>query len=280
MIRRFHGSRYRILAHSICLIFAGFFILFASHVAAVGVSQGFNTNDKGLEVGMIAALSSESSDSNPIVERANVANRGKIVGVTTTIDSNLLTLTNANAKVHITTSGEAATYVSDVNGTIKKGDFVAVSPLTGIGMKADETDLYVAGVALEDFKTTDAKLEQVSTVQGSQRTVLVNKIKMNVEPSSQGQNSQKDKPFLVLFGQSVTGKSVSQTQVVTALVILFLLLVVEGSIIYGAVYSTIISIGRNPLARTALFRQLLQVSGVAMLILLFGLGAIYAILWI
>lgn len=273
-------SRYRILAHSICLIFCLVGFVFAVHVAAIGISQGFRTNDKGLEVGMVAALSSESSDTNPIVERANESNEGKVVGIVTTIDANLLTLTNAEAKVHVTTSGEAPAYVSDVNGTLKKGDFVAVSPLTGIGMKADDTDNYVVGVALEDFKTADAKPKQVTTIQGSQRTALINKLKMSIEPSSRGQNNQKSKPFLILFGQSVTGKSVSQTQVVTALIIFFLLLVVEGSILYGAVYSTIISIGRNPLARAALFRQLLQVSGVAMLILLFGLGAIYAILWI
>jgi hypothetical protein len=255
------------------------FLVFAGSVAAVGISQGFNTTDKELQTSMIAALGLDDTTKR-IVERASGANKGKVVGIVTTIDANLLTLTNAEAKVHITTSGEAPTYVTDLNGDIKKGDFIAVSPLAGVGMKAGDDDALVVGIALEDFNNDTASSQQVSTVQGSGRTVLVNKIKVNVEPQDRGRQAQKERPFLVLFGQSVTGKSVSQTQVIVAMVLFFLLLVVEGSIIYGAIHSTIISIGRNPLARSALYQQLLQVSWLSLLVLLFGLGAIYAILWI
>lgn len=258
----------------LCLLFI------SSRVHAISISQGFRTTDKGLENNMIAALSSQSSDTNPLVERANDANKNKVVGIVTTIDSSLLTLTSSEAKVHIATSGDSAAYVTDLNGNIKKGDFIAVSPITGVGMKASDTDTIVVGVALEDFNTDNATPKQVNTVDGSGRTVLLNKVKISVEPRDRGLETNKERPFLVLFGQSVTGKAVTQAQVIVALVIFFLLLVVEGSIIYGAVHSTIISIGRNPLARTALFKQLLQVSWLALLVLIFGLGAIYAILWI
>lgn len=249
-------------------------------VGAIGISQGYRTSDKGLRLNMIAAQTSENNESTPIVERSDGNNKSKIVGIVTTIDSNLLTLTNSDAKVHVTTSGEAVMYVSDLNGAIKKGDFIASSPLSGIGMKSGDNDTFVVGVALEDFNSGSATPESVSTTQGSSRTVLVSKLKVNVEPHDRGQKSQKQSPFLILFGQSVTGRQVTQTQVLVALVVFFLLLVVEGSVIYGAVHSTIISIGRNPLARGALYRQLLQVSWLSLVILLFGLGAIYAILWL
>lgn len=276
-------SSLRSLLLGVVLVLSVFSVLLFSgnsSVAAIGISQGYRTSDKDLKLNMIAALSSEASQDTPIVERASSHNKGKVVGVVTTIDSNLLTLTSAEAKVHVTTSGEAITYVTDLNGIIKKGDFIAVSPLTGIGMKASDQDSFVIGVALDDFSNDSATSEQVSTTQGSARTILVNKLKVNIEPRDMTQNSQKQSPFLLLFGQSVTGKQVTQTQVIVALVVFFLLLVVEGSVIYGAVHSTIISIGRNPLARGALYRQLLQVSWLSLVILLFGLGAIYAILWL
>lgn len=261
-------------------VFAFLIMVLMQAVTAVGISQGYSTNDKDLQIGMIAALKSESSDGKQIVERANLSNRGKVVGIITTIDSNLLTLTNSEAQVHVTTSGDASSYVTDLNGDIKQGDFIAVSPLTGVGMKAGDADNFVVGVALEDFNKDKATSKEVTTTEGSKRTVLINTVKVNVAPQDKGQTAAKNQPFLVLFGQSVTGKSVTQTQVIVALIVFFLLLVVEGSIIYGAIHSTIISIGRNPLARAALFKQLLQVSWLALLVMLFGLGSIYAILWI
>lgn len=269
------------IAALLLILFSWAFFLLTQAVSATGISQGYSTADNDLRQNMIAALSSESSDDKPVVERANSNNRSKVVGIVTTIDANLLTLTNTEAKVHIATSGEALTYVSDLNGTIKKGDFIAVSPITGVGMKGSEADTFVVGVALEDFNSETAESQQVSTTQGSERTVLINRIKIDVEPRDLGKGAQANStPVLLLFGQSVTGKSVTQTQVLVALVIFLLLLIVEGSIIYGAIHSTIVSIGRNPLARRALYKQLLQVSWLALLVLVFGAGAIYAILWL
>jgi hypothetical protein len=278
MAHRFSVKWLKILAGYVLILPC--LLLFCVKSQAISISQGYKTADKGLQTNMIAALGSESSDTNPIVERASESNRSKVVGIVTTLDASLLTLTSSEAKVHVATSGDALTYVADLNGSIKKGDFITISPISGVGMKASDTDTIIVGIALEAFNADTATPQQVSTTDGSGRTVLLNKIKVSVEPHDRGLDSAKDKPFLVLFGQSVTGKSVTQTQVMVALLIFFLLLVVEGSIIYGAVHSTIISIGRNPLARSALFKQLLQVSWLAMLVLIFGLGSIYAILWI
>jgi hypothetical protein len=249
---------------------------------AISISQGFTANDKDLSVGMIAALSSDSTPDNQIVERGSTTNQSKIVGIVTTINSNLLTLTNTSAQVHVTTSGEATVYASDLNGTIKKGDFVTASPLRGVGMRVGDESTTIVGVALQDFPSDKAKTQKVLTSDSSDKTVLVAQMKIDVQPRniSAQQAAAKKGGFLLLFGQSITGKSVGSVQVVVALVIFFLLLVVEGSIIYGAIHSTIGALGRNPLAKSAVYRQLLQVSWLALAVLAFGLGAIYIILWI
>lgn len=277
-----HPKFRKALAAVVLILFGWAFFLLTQVGMASGISQGYTTTDQDLRQNMIASLSSESNSDDPLVERASGTNRSKVVGIVTTIDANLLTLTSAGAKVHITTSGEALTYVTDLNGAIKKGDFIAVSPITGVGMKAGDSDIYVVGVALEDFNSETAESQQVTTTQGSERTVLINRVKLSVEPKELSEAAAKANttPFLLLFGQSVTGKNVSQTQVLVAMVLFLLLLIVEGSIIYGAIHSTIVSIGRNPLARTALYRQLLQVSWLSLLVLMFGAGSIYAILWL
>lgn len=277
-----HPRYKKAIAAVMLVVFGWVFFVLTQTSLATGISQGYSTTDQDLRQNMIAALSTESTAENPLVERASGTNRSNAIGVVTTIDANLLTLTNSAAKVHIATSGEALTYVTDLNGAIKKGDFIAVSPITGVGMKASDSDIYVIGIALEDFNSETAESQQVSTTQGSERTVLINRVKLNVEPKELSQAAAKanSTPFLLLFGQSVTGKSVSQTQVLVAMTLFLLLLIVEGSIIYGAIHSTIVSIGRNPLARTALYRQLLQVSWLSLLVLMFGAGSIYAILWL
>ncbi len=255
-------------------------LLPAASALAVSISKGYSTTDTSLKINMIASQTKNSSDGNELVERANNGNKGKVVGIVTTIDSSLITLSNSNAQVYVTTSGDADVYVSDLNGDIKQGDYIVVSPLTGIGMKAADSDTQVVGAALEDFNKDKAITQKVSTKEGSERTVLINKVKINVDPHDRSLDAAEQKPYLVLFGQSITGKTVTQAQVIVALVIFFLLLIVEGSIIYGAIHSSIISVGRNPLARTALFKQLFQVSWLAFIVLLFGLGSIYIILWI
>src|SRR5689334_4451423 len=101
---------WRLLAATICLLV----ILPASAALAVSISKVFNTTEQGLKTNMIAALVSNTTDDNQIVERASSTNKGKTVGIVTTIDSNLLTLTNSEAKVNVTTSGDAEMYATDL----------------------------------------------------------------------------------------------------------------------------------------------------------------------
>lgn len=245
-------------------------------VSAQGVSQGYSTEDSELVVGMTASLSQQSSPSQNLVERASSANQDRFVGVVTTIDKSLITLSDKSAKVHVATSGEQSVYVSTLDGEIKKGDFLTVSPLKGIATRSSEEGTYIIGVALEDFSKSSATKKEVEVNDGTKKEVEINLLKMDVSPRSR-QGAQK--AFILTLGKSITGRPVSEVQLIVALIIFFILIIIEGSIIYGAIYSTITALGRNPLARTAIYRQLLQVSIVALLILACGLGAIYAVLW-
>ncbi len=245
------------------------------------ISKGYKTKDAGLVTGMAASLSSESTDQERLVEGATTANADRFVGIITTVDDSLVTFSGGSTDVLVSTEGEVSGFVSDLNGEIKTGDFVSLSPLRGILMKSDDNrENRVVAVALQDSADIPTDTKEISTSQGSQ-TYKIGKLKLEISQSIVVNATESEqKSGLVLAGESITGKSVGQAQVLAALVIFAVVLIVEGSIIYGAIHSSVTALGRNPLAKKAVFRQLLQVSWIALVVLVAGFGAIYVILWI
>jgi len=229
---------------------------------------------------MAASLSSSSTSDKQIVERSSTSNKSKFVGIVTTKDANLVTLTNKEATVVVATTGDTTAFVSDVNGVVKKGDYLAISPLKGILMKAGTNQPNSIGVALEDFQSQGAQSQQIITDSGP-RTVAVNSVRIEISQASIALSSnQTKKTFLSNLGQNITGRSINNWQVLTALVIFFLILVIEGSLVYGAIHSSITALGRNPLSHNAVYRQLFQVLLAVLGIFAFGVAVIYVVLQI
>lgn len=256
---------------------AVFIALVFAPAHAASIAQGYQSADSELVVGMAAALSTDAEGRS--VTRASVVNPYKFVGIVTTKDANFLTLTSTNANVVVATSGEVTAYVTDTNGTVKKGDSVTISPIKGVLMRAGPGDTQVFATALEDFTTTNAVRQQNEALDGSGRPVYVTTMSVELNPRSiaEGQSNQDD-TFLRTLGQNITGRALKEWQVLTSLVIFILLLVVEAALIYGAIHSTITALGRNPLSREAVYKQLLQVAFMVFALLAFGMAVIYAIL--
>lgn len=246
---------------------------------ASSTSRGFYSNDPNIKTGMAVSLKTSSSDNRQEVELANRGNKDKYVGITTTKEASSIAIGNNSTNVYVVTSGQAYALATDLNGQIKAGDPLSISPINGVLMKAETGETHVVGIALVDFDPEDAKNQQVSRANGSIIDAKINRLKIETDVRTKALASDKSEPFLLLFGRSLTGKQVSQWQIVAAMIILFIVLVVEGSIIYGATHSTIQAIGRNPLAKKAVYRQYVRVLVTALLILLFGGISIYAILW-
>jgi hypothetical protein len=260
-----------------------FFALFTTNVGAVtsSISQGYKTQDTNLVTGMAASLSSDSTDTERLVVAASTANLDRFVGIITTVEDNLVTLSGSATDVLVSTDGQVPAFVSDLNGEVKRGDFVSISPVNGVLMKSDGSGLSrVVGIAQQDFSEITSEEKQINTSNG-QQTIKVGVLKLEISQNVvKSADESEDKTALVLAGESLTGKSVGQIQVLAALVIFAVILIVEGSIIYGAIHSTVTALGRNPLAKKAVFRQLLQVSWIAVVVLIVGFGSIYLILWI
>lgn len=255
-------------------------LLFAvpAQAFASDIVEGF-ISTSNLPSGVIVA---STIDQETQVELAGQGNANRVVGVTSGQKEGLLTFSSKDSDIYVATSGPAPVYVSDLNGEIKKGDYVTASPIKGVGMAADDQTSFVLGTALEDYDVNKAtETASVANLQGSKSDVKIGKIQVEVDPRNitVGESNQRQ-VFVSFLGEAVAGRPVSQTQVIVALLLFFILLILEGSILYGSIYSSVISIGRNPLARRAVYKNLAQVAGIAITVLLVGLGAIYIVLTI
>ena len=209
---------------------------------------------------MVVALSPGGENGEQKVERATQENTNRVVGIVTTIESSLITLSSGSAKVLVESEGQTEGYVSDIGGEVKKGDDLILSPLKGILMKSDKSAANVVGIAADNpGESSDYKY----TENNSEKTTKISKIKVNlIRPGGVNADVAKDKSVLEKLGKTLTGRDISEARVLIALIIFVVVSITEGSIIYGAVSSSITSLG------------------VVILVLLVGLAAVYVMLWI
>src|SRR5689334_1201809 len=110
------------------------------------VTQGYGSDDT-LQRGMLVSL--KEGDATKI-EAADDANSKRLQGLVVNANDATVTLSNtgATSQTYVATVGRYEGLVSDENGVIKSGDYIAVSKIPGIGMKADDKANRVIGKAL------------------------------------------------------------------------------------------------------------------------------------
>jgi hypothetical protein len=250
--------------------------------SASAIARGYASDDPSLQPGMVAALSDTSTADVPKAKRASQDDGDKIIGVTTTPDKELITIASGEQQVYVQITGEVDAFVSNINGGVKNGDLLTISPILGVLMKADGSSSTIMGIALEDFDESVAETKSISDG-NTNREIKVVKTRLNLDrkaASNQRGGSATDSS-LERLGRAVTGNhDVNELQVIAALLIFLMVLVAEGSIMYGAVSSSITSLGRNPMARKIILKELARVVVITFGVLVVGLAAIYGILWL
>lgn len=228
-------------------------------------------------VGSLVSLTATQSDE---VELANVDNGLRLVGVTLASQDSLLAINGQNGKLQVANSGEAQVLVTDLNGSIKVGDEIGVSPFSGYGMKA-ETGSHIIGLAQNDFSasTPGATRQQITDKTGKKSEVTVGFVKLNISVGvdSNLKNGAQLNGLQKLV-KNFNGRTISTIRIVTALAVAIVALVAIVTLIYASIFGSIISIGRNPLAKYAILRSLFMVLGMAFLICLIAGGTIYFLL--
>lgn len=238
------------------------------------LTQGY-TISKPVSVGSLVSLKKGSSDS---VEAASTENADNIIGVVVNPDSSLLSVTNGTKQVQVATSGVANLIVSDINGEIIAGDHVTASPVEGVGMKATNNSK-VIGIA-QDKPRYDSAPQEYTTETGSKEKFKLGQVPLVVSVSYYTKAPEKTviPPALQNIANAVAGKKVSTLPILISSAIFLIMLIAVVSIIYSLIRSSIISIGRNPMAQSAVFRDVIQLSALVMIIMGVSLLAIYFIL--
>lgn len=252
-------------------------IILPANAAAQGIARGYFTQDSDLTNGMAVVISATDSDKT-YVERATRDNIQNVIGFTTTNENNLLTIGSAQQEVYVQRTGQVSALASDINGPIKQGDKLTLSPLKGVLMRADDVNPTL-GTALTDLSLVNGESQTVVTDNGQKNTSL-NNLNIAIDTTLIGQQTAvaNDKSALERLGEAIVGKEVGYLQVIAAMIIFLIIMVAEGSIIYGAVSTGIISIGRNPMAKKTIRRELVRILGIAVFVLVIGMSAMYLIL--
>lgn len=242
-------------------------------------TQGYLT-DQPVQKGMIVRL--KDGDATKI-EPLSQDHIDKMYGVIVDPNDAAVTLSSDGKKVFVATTSKYEVLVSTQAGKIAAGDYITLSALHGVGMKAGDTDLMVVGRALAPFDDSSpvASVTNIKDSAGGERDVRLGRITVDITVAKNPllKGTEPNLPeVLRKVSESVAGKPVEATRVYIALVVFIITTAISGSLLYGGIRSGIISIGRNPLSKKMIFRGMLQVVIAGLIIFILGLFGVYLLL--
>lgn len=243
-----------------------------SAYALTSISQGYQV-EASVPVGSLVSLTTDTSDT---VEAATIDNSSRLLGVVVTGGSSMLSLgSGADSEVQVATGGSARVLVSDINGEVKQGDQITASPITGVGMRATGNTKVVGVAQASMTKTAEEEIDH-----DGKRTVSLGNVPVVVNVSYHYENPEKTiiPAAIQNVANAMAGRQVEPLPIIVSAALFIIMLIVVMSIVFAMIRSSIISVGRNPLAQSAVWRNVIQLSGLVMLIVAGCLGAIYFIL--
>ena len=262
------------------IIFPVLVIIFLS-LTVVTTAQTLSTgykSDEPLQAGMLVR---EKQDEPKKVSAVTMETLNKLKGIVVQKNDSPVTLYNEDERVFVADTGEYPVLVSDENGEINVGDYLSVSSLAGVAMKANDNQEIVLGRATEEFKGNGDKLS--STVDSrTNKTINFGRIpaliviKRNPNLNESQNNSVPKALEKVSF--SIAGKPVNTARIWMATAAFLGSLLVTGVMLYSGARSSLISVGRNPLSRAVIIKGLAQVVVLSLIVFISGMFAVYLLL--
>lgn len=244
--------------------------------ALTAISQSYSSTSS-IPVGSIVSLQKNTTDQ---VMPANSSNIDNILGVVINGDNSLLTISNGEAnQAQVATSGTVQVLMSDINGTIYRGDHITASPINGVGMKAT-SNVRVIGVAQSDLASSGGSQQSYTDKDGKKHSVVIGEVPVLVNVAYFFKEPDKTviPSALQNLANALAGKPVSTVPIIISAAIFIVTIVTAASMIYSMIHSSIISVGRNPMSQSAVYRNLVQLVIVVLVILGVGFSSIYMIL--
>jgi hypothetical protein len=260
----------------ICLVIVAFLIfnLPLRANATTSISQSYATSDK-LSLGSIVSLQKNSSDQ---VVAANSSNTDGLLGTVVNANNSILALSNDDDdQVQVATNGTLQVLVSDINGTILRGDHITASPISGGGMKAT-SNVRIIGIAQGDL--SNGSQQSYTDKDGTKHSVIIGEVPVLVNVAYYFKEPEKTlvPSALQNIADALAGKTVSTLPIIISSAIFIITLIVVVIIVYAMINSSIISVGRNPMSQSAIYRDIIQLSVLVMVILAVAVIAMYLVL--
>lgn len=265
----------KLAALILILIFSFALMNYGGLVKAITtMSQGYSTKES-IPMGSIVSLEDNSNDH--VIASTHKTSDG-IIGVVIGNNNSVIALSNGQEnQVQVATSGVVSVLVSNINGTIKKGDQITSSPIKGVGMKAN-SNVKVVGVA--QTNPINNKKETYKDTSGNDKTVKLSEISVLVNVTYYFKEPEKTviPNSIQYLANAIAGKAVEPLPIIISGAIFIITIIVVVSIIYSMIKNSIVSIGRNPMSQSAVYRDLVQLSLLVVGILAVALISIYVIL--
>ena len=244
--------------------------------ASTYISQSYATTDT-IPVGSLVSLQKNTSDQVVAAVTTTVDN---LIGIAVNAGNSVLSVNNGQSnQVQVATSGTLPVIVSDINGAVARGDQITASPINGVGMKAT-SNVRVVGIAQGDLNESTGSKQIYTDSSGEKQSILIGEVPILVNVSYF--YKQPDKTLIPTSIQNVAnslaGKSVSSLPIIVSAAIFIVTIIVVVSIVFSMVRSSIISVGRNPMSQSAIYRDLIQLSVLVVVILAVGMASIYLVL--
>lgn len=246
------------------------------------VTQSYNA-DPAVQIGMIVELATKP----PHTVAPLPANDMKaMLGVVIPQSSATIVLTPqkvSQQQVIVATSGHYSVLVSNQAGPIKVGDYVTISAIDGVGMKASQDQTEVIGKAAAAFTGSANVIGSVKLkdTTGKETTAAIGRIAVDVNVSHNPlyQKSVDYVPgFLAKIAVTVANHPISAARIYLSLALLAMTAFITGNMLYSGVRSGMIAVGRNPLSKKSIIRSLIQTVIAGLIIFVAGVFAVYLLL--
>jgi len=257
-----------------------FGICTAGIVHAQTVTQAYQS-DQLLQQGMIVRTTPNDTSKVEAVSQKTIDD---MLGVVIPSSDAAVALTNPEAsnQVYVATSGQYDVLVSTQNGPISQGDYITISSLAGVGMKAETSQQLVIGKALTSFDGNNPETTATLTTNKGKKEVGLGHVPIEVtvahNPLYEKEQDAGVPKILSKAAELVTNRPVSAFRIYAGLVVFILSIIVAGCILYAGVRSGMTSIGRNPLAKKTIWRSMIQVTIMALIVFVIGVFGVYLLL--
>ena len=242
-------------------------------LAQTTITEGYDATEEL----SIATLVSLKKNSTSEVIAANTDSVNSLLGVIVNADNSLLSISSGKAQVQVATSGTVPVIVSDINGMVKRGDHITASPISGVGMRATG-NVRIIGIAQGDMSAGSKQTYKDKS--GTERSAKLAQIPVLVNVAYYFKQPEKTiVPSAVQnVANALAGKEVQTLPIIVSVIIFLVTIIVVVSIIFSMIRSSIISVGRNPMSQSAVYRGLIQISSLVLVILTVGMISIYLVL--